>query len=65
MLAKRLFLFILNVNMYVCIWIGFSGIRGINSCELPNNGFWELNSSSLQEQYGLLTTKPFVQPSVT
>lgn len=34
-------------------------VRG--DCELPNDGYWEPNSSPVEEQQFLLTTEPYLK----
>ena len=50
--------------MCFCEWrpeegVGCPRTEVIGVCERPN-GFWELNSGPLEEEYVLLTTKPVV-----
>lgn len=35
-------------------------VRG--DCELPNDGYWEPNSSPVEEQQFLSTTEPYLKP---
>jgi hypothetical protein len=49
------------LQVCLCEDIGSPAIGVTDSCELPC-GCWELNPSSLEEQPGLLTTEPSLQP---
>ncbi|ERE74288.1 E3 ubiquitin-protein ligase [Cricetulus griseus] len=44
--------------------VGSSGTGVTDSCELPC-GCWELNPGPLEEEPGLLTTEPYLQPVET